>query len=111
MDLISFEDFRKSDIKIGKIIQAERIMDSDKLYKLQVDIGKEKIIQIVSGLVEYYTAEKLLGKKIAVLVNLSPAKFRGEESQGMLLCAVDEEEKKCVLLTPEKDIKEGSRVC
>ena len=78
--------------------------------KRQVDVGFEKPIQIVSSLVPYYTAEEIKDTKLIVLVNLEPAKFRGEVSEGMLLCAEKESENKVVLLTVEKDIDAGSPV-
>lgn len=106
MSEITFDEWKKLELKVGKITDVEKIPQKDKLYKIQVDIGKP--IQIVSSLVPYYTKEELLGKKIIVLVNLKPAKLGGEESNGMLLCA--EKDDKCVLLTVEKDIVAGSQV-
>ena len=110
MNQISFNEWKKLEIRVGKILKVERVPKTDKLYKLQVDIGKEKPIQIVTGLVPHYQEEELQDRKIIVLVNLEPAKFAGEISEGMLLCAVDETVDKCVLLTVEKDIKVGSIV-
>lgn len=81
-----------------------------KLYKLQVDIGYEKPIQIVTSLVPYYTEEGLKNQKIIVLVNLKPAKFVGETSEGMLLCAEKENGSECVLLTVQKDIDVGTPI-
>jgi len=109
-DKISYEYFKKLDLRVGKILEAVKVVDSDKLYRLKVDIGEKESIQIVTGLVDYYKEDELIGKKIVVVVNLEPAKFRGEMSNGMLLCAVDETEGKCVLLCPEKDIKPGCLV-
>jgi tRNA-binding protein len=97
-------------MKVGKILKVERVADTDKLYKLQVDTGGEKPIQIVTSLVPYYKEEELQDRKIIVLVNLEPAKFAGELSEGMLLCAENKEEGTCVLLTVEKDIKPGTDV-
>jgi methionine--tRNA ligase beta chain len=77
------------------------------LYKIIVDIGKKEI-KIISSLADYYTIDELIGKKIIVLVNLEPAKFCGEISEGMLLCA--EKDGKCILLTTEKDIEQGAKV-
>ena len=110
MNQISFNEWKKLEIRVGKILKVERVPKTDKLYKLQVDIGKEKPIQIVTGLVPHYQEEELQDRKIIVLVNLEPAKFAGEVSEGMLLCAVDETDDKCVLLSVEKDIKVGSIV-
>ena len=108
MNQISFNEWKKLEIRVGKILKVERVPKTDKLYKLQVDIGKEKPIQIVTGLVPFYSEEELLNRKIIVLVNLEPAKFKVEISEGMLLCAVDEKEDKCVLLTVEKEVKSGT---
>ena len=108
MDKIMLDDFKKLDIRVGKILSVEEIVGADKLYKLQVDIGEKLPVQIVTGLVPYYNEGELQGKKIIVLVNLEPAKFKGEISQGMLLCAVSKDE--CVLLSIEKDIAQGSPI-
>ena len=85
-----------------------KVENADKLYKLQVDIG-EKVIQIVSAIVPFYKEDELLGKKIVVIVNLEPTKFRGELSEGMLLAAGEKTE--CVLLTTLSDVKAGTKVC
>lgn len=110
MDKITFDEWKKIEMKVGKIVQVERVPKTDKLYKLQVDIGGENPVQIVTGLVPFYTEEELKDRKIIVLTNLAPAKFAGEESNGMLLCAENEEKGTCVLLTIEKDIEPGTIV-
>ncbi len=107
---ITFADWKKLEMKVGKVIKVERVPKTDKLYKLQVDIGGLKPIQIVTSLVPYYKKEELKDKKIIVLVNLEPAKFAGETSEGMLLCAENEDGSKCVLLTVEKDIEAGTTI-
>jgi tRNA-binding protein len=109
MDQINFKDWKKLKIQVGKIIEVIRVPRTDKLYKLQVDIG-EKTIQIVSSLVPFYKEEELLNKKIIVLVNLKPTKFAGELSEGMLICAEKEDESECVLLTVEKNIDIGTLI-
>ena len=109
-DQISFEDWKKLDIKVGKVTEAERVPKTEKLYKLIVDIGEESSIQIVTSLVPYYSENELIGKSIIVLVNLKPTKFAGEVSEGMLLCAEKEDESECVLLTVDKDIEEGTNI-
>ena len=83
---------------------------ADKLYKVQIDIGRENTVQTVTSLVDYYTQEELLGKIVVVLVNLEPAKMRGELSQCMLLCAETEDASKSILLTPEKEIELGTKI-
>ena len=103
----TIEDWAKLDIRIAEILSAERVPKTERLYKIQLDIGGEKR-QIVSGMVPFYTAEELVGKKIAVITNLKPAKFGGELSEGMLLAA--EHEGDCVLLVVDKDIPSGAPV-
>jgi methionine--tRNA ligase beta chain len=107
---ISIDDFKKVDMRVGKILSVEKIPNRDKLYKLQVDIGEEKPRQIITGLVPYYKPEELLGKYIIVLTNLKPAKFAGEISDGMLLAAESEDHSKCVILTVDKEIEVGTRI-
>ena len=109
MDQINFKDWKKLKMQVGQILEVTRVPKTDKLYKIQVDLGDKKI-QIVSSLVPYYTEEELLNKKIVVLVNLKPKKFAGELSEGMLICAEKEDESECVLLTIEKDIDIGTRI-
>jgi len=110
MDQVEYSDFKKLDMKTGKIVEVSRVPKSDNLYKLKVDIGKEQPIQIVSSLVPHYTQDELLNKRIIVLVNLKPTKLCGELSEGMLLCAEKEDESECLLLTPEKEIDNGTPV-
>ena len=107
LEQINFKDWKKIKMQVGQILDVERIPKTDKLYKIQVDIGNKKI-QIVSSLVPYYKEEELLNKKIIVLVNLKATKFAGELSEGMLICAEKDDESECVLLTVEKDIEIGT---
>jgi len=107
---IIIDDFKKVDMRVGKILSVEKIPNRDKLYKLQVDIGEEKPRQIITGLVPYYSTDELLGKQIIVLANLKPAKFAGEISEGMLLAAETEDHSKCVILTVDKEIEVGTRI-
>ncbi len=109
MEQISFDEWKKLEMKVGKIVEIEKVPKTEKLYKLKVDIG-EKSIQIVTSLVPYYKEEELIDKKIIVLINLKPAKFGGEVLEGMLLCAEKEDGSECVLLTVEKDIEIGTQV-
>lgn len=106
-NLISINDFAKVHLKIGKVIHAERVEGSNKLVKLQVDTGESR--QIVAGIGKSYAPEDLQGKKIVVVTNLKPAKLMGVESQGMLLAATDDSGEP-VILTPEKDVKEGASI-
>jgi len=107
MDTITFEDFKKIEIRMGKIISCEKVENADKLLKLQVDFGDFQR-QIVSGIAESFSPEELVGKKLPFIVNLEYRKFKGEESQGMLM-AIDAEEK-TVLLESSEDVKEGTLV-
>ena len=104
MESISFDDFKKIEIRIGKIISAEKVMGSKKLLKLEVDFNTEKR-QILSGIAQFYQPENLIGKLCPFVFNLAPRILMGIESQGMMLCADDGGP---VLLHPEKEIKTGS---
>ncbi|MEM0483908.1 MAG: methionine--tRNA ligase subunit beta [Pyrobaculum sp.] len=108
MSLVSLEDFKRLDIRIGKVVEATRVEGSRKLIKLIVDLGAEKR-QIIAGLAEFYRPEDLVGKYVVVLANLQPKKIMGLESQGMILATCD----KPVLLSIEKggDEHVGERVC
>lgn len=110
MEEISYGDFKKLDIRVGKILSAERVPNSEKLYKVQIDAGLDRPRQTVTSLVDYYTAEELVGKTVVVLVNLAPARMRGEVSECMLLAAETPDAATCVLLTPEKDIAPGTTI-
>ena len=105
---LSYKDFKKLDIRIGTVESCEKVEGSDKLYKLMVDCGEEEQRQILSSLVDWYTAEELVGKVIPVLVNLKPAKIFGQMSYGMLLAAEVGDD--CVLLTTDRDILNGAKI-
>jgi methionyl-tRNA synthetase len=104
---ISIEEFRKLDIRIGKILDAKKIEKSKKLLKLLVDIGDEKR-QLVAGIAENHRPEDLIGKLVVVIANLKPAKIMGVESKGMILAA--DVGGKAVLLVPEKEVAAGTKV-
>ena len=106
-NLISINDFMKVELRIGKVVSAERVKKSEKLLKLQVDTGG--IRQIVAGIGKAYSPEDLVGKKVVVITNLQPAKLMGQESNGMLLAATGSEGSP-VILVPEKDVEEGSKI-
>lgn len=108
--LISFDQWQKIEMKVGKVIKVEKIPNRDRLYKLQVDLGEKRPRQIITGLVPYYSEKELEGKLIVVLTNLKPAKFAGEISEGMLLCAEKSDGSKCVLLTVDKEIDPGTKI-
>ena len=109
METIKFDDFAKIDLRIAKIISAEKVEGADKLLKLIVSLGNEER-QIVAGIAQHYSPEELIGKKIALVANLEPKKLRGVESQGMLLAAVKGNDEEIALLVPDKDIEEGTKV-
>ena len=108
MDTISFEDFKKVEIRIGKITACEKIVDADKLLKLQVDFGEFGQRQIVSGIAETYTPEELVGKSLPFVINLEYRRLRGEESQGMLMATGVEG--KVILLEPSGEVPPGTEV-
>jgi len=110
MEEISFDEWKRLKMKVGSIVEVERIPRTEKLYKLQVDIGVEKPVQIITSLVPYYTEEELKDQKIIVLVNLKPTKFAGEISEAMLICAEKEDGSECVLLTVQKEIDVGTPI-
>ncbi len=106
MSIITFEEFKKVDLRVGKVIKAEDVKGSKNLIRLIVDLGEEKR-QIITGLKRWYRPEDLLGKYVIVVVNLQPRKIMGLESQGMIL-ATDTETP--VLLTVEREVPPGSRI-
>ena len=108
MDTIDFETFKKVEIKMGKIISAEKVEEADKLLKLQVDFGEFQR-QIVSGIALSYSPEEIVGKTLPFIVNLEYRKFKGEESQGMLM-ATGSGQEDIVLLEPNKEVIPGSEV-
>jgi methionyl-tRNA synthetase len=105
---ISFEEFRRLDIRTAKVLAAERVENTDKLLKLQIDIGGEQR-QIVAGIAQQYDADQLAGKTIVVVANLAPAKIRGVESKGMLLAAVTGRDE-LALLTTDKEFPVGASI-
>jgi len=107
-DTISFDDFAKMDIRIGTILEAQKMPKADKLLILKVDTGLD-IRTIVSGIAEHFTTEEVIGKKVTVLVNLVPRKLRGIESQGMILMTSDQTGK-LSFLNIEHQVKNGAVV-
>lgn len=107
---IAFDDWKKLELKVGRVVKAEQHPNADKLYVLLADMGKgEQDRQLVAGLKEHYTLDEIMGKSIIVLVNLQPAVIRGTESNGMLLAAEDSDGK-VRLLTTDGDVKAGAKV-
>ena len=105
---ISFEDFQKLDLRIGKVVNVEEPPNSKNILKLTVDFGSEKRTA-VAGLKQYYTPEDLIGKKFVFILNLEKRKIMGIESECMILAA-DDGKGNIVLLQPEKEIEIGSKI-
>ena len=107
-ETIDFEDFTKLDIRIGTILEAEKVVKTKKLLKLKVDVGIDTRT-IVSGIAESFSPEDIIGQQVSVLVNLAPRKIRGVESQGMILMT-DTPDGKLAFVEPEKAVKNGQEV-
>jgi len=107
-ETIEFDDFTKIDMRVGTILEAEKVEKADKLLKLKVDTGID-IRTIVSGIAESFMPEEIVGKQVTVLVNLAPRKIRGIESQGMLLLT-DKEDGKLTFLVPEEKTANGVNI-
>ena len=105
---VTFDDFSKLDIRLGTILEAERLPKADKLLKLVVDTGIDKRT-IVSGIAEHYSPEEIIGKTVSVLLNLEPRKIRGVESQGMILMA-ENSDGKLSFMSPEKGFEAGGEI-
>jgi methionyl-tRNA synthetase len=105
---ITIDDFRKVDLRVAKVMQCESLPKSEKLLKLDLEVGQEKR-QILAGIAQHYKPEDLVGKSVVVVFNLQPAKLMGHESQGMLLAASDGTGR-LVILSPASDIGSGSIV-
>jgi methionyl-tRNA synthetase len=106
---ITIDDFTKVEMRVGEVKSAERVQGADKLLKLMVDIGDE-VRQIVAGIATSYEPETLVGRKVAVVINLAPRKLRGVESNGMILAASSGPDGKPVLAGFLEDIPVGSRL-
>lgn len=109
MDNITFDEFKKLDLRVGEIKTAEEIPGADKLYKLSVDLGGE-VRELVAGIKLYYEKDPLIGRKIVVLTNLEPRTIRGITSHGMLLAASNEDKSSLAVLALEKDLPNGSKI-
>lgn len=105
---ITIEEFAKLDIRVGKVLKAERVPGARKLMRLEVDLGEERPRQLVAGLVGSYEPEELVGMSVVVLANLKPRRFMGVLSEGMLLAA--DVNGRPVLLTVAGEVPPGSRV-
>ncbi|MEG2084689.1 MAG: methionine--tRNA ligase [Clostridia bacterium] len=106
---ISIDDFAKINLRVGKVVACEPVPKTEKLLKLTVDLGEEKLRTIVSGIALSYTAQQMVGKQIVVVANLKPCKLRGILSEGMILCASDSQGK-LAIVSPEVQMDAGSEV-
>jgi len=107
--VITIEDFQKVELRVATILSAERVPGTEKLLKLQIDLGSERR-QLVAGIAKHYTPEELIGKQIVVVTNLQPAVIRGVESQGMLLAASTDDSSQLALVTLQRPVPNGCRV-
>ncbi len=108
-DTITFDDFTKIKLRVGRVIEASEHPNADKLLVLKVDLGDEQR-QIVAGLKAFYDPESLVGKNLIIVANLAPRKMRGLESQGMLLAASTPDHSQVIIATTDADIPPGSAV-
>lgn len=104
---IQYDDFAKLDIRIGEVVAAELVPETDKLIKCTIDFGEFGTRTIVSGIAEWKKPEDLVGKQLPYIVNLAPRMLRGVESQGMLLALSDKNG--LALLIPERSVEKGTR--
>jgi len=105
--MINFEEFQKIELRVAKIIKAEKVEGSEKLLKFEIDLGAEKR-QLIAGIAQFYQPEDLIGREIVVVVNLEPRTIFGLESRGMLLAADDDGGP--VLLKPDKEVPPGTKI-
>lgn len=105
--MINFEDFAKVELKVGTILEAEEVEESEKLIKCKVDLGEGEPRQILAGVKQWYKAEDLKGKQVVVAANLEPRMMMGLESQGMMLAADGE---KPIFLKPSSKVPAGTKI-
>jgi methionyl-tRNA synthetase len=108
MDMISFDEFKKMDLRVGEILSAEKVPGTDKLLKIEINLGTEKRT-MVAGVADVYAPEEMVGKKLVVIANLKPAVIRGIESQAMLLAA-ETSDGKAIIPFFDRDVPAGSKV-
>ena len=108
-DEITFDDFSKMDIRIGTVLEAEKVKGADKLLKLKIDTGIDTRI-VVSGIAQFYTPEEMLNKQVSILVNLAPRKIKGIESKGMILMAENDKGELSLVSPTKENVNNGSNV-
>ncbi len=106
--MISIDDFLKIELRVGTVLEAEEVEESDKLIKLKIDLGEDAPRQVLAGVKQWYKPEDFVGKQVVVVANLEPRMMMGQESQGMMLAADSEEGP--VFLTVPKSVKSGTKV-
>lgn len=115
---MTIDEFKQSDLRVGKVMSAERVEGSEKLLRLQIDLGERigegeasqpVLRQILSGIGKVYTPEEMVGKRVVIIANLDPRMMMGFESRGMLLAASGEDGKP-IILTLERDVRPGARI-
>ena len=109
-DEVKFSEWQRLDLRVGKILSVEDHPNADKLYIIEVDLGKLGKRKLVAGLKEHYKPKDLKGKLCIVFTNLEPAMLRGVKSEGMILAAVSEDHKEVKIIQPAKEIELGSKV-
>ena len=107
MERVSFEEFKKLDIRVGKVISAERVKGSKKLVELKIDIGGE-VKRAVAGIAEFYDPDEVVDKLVVVVINLQPKKIFGLKSEVMILAAFDG--RRLAILQPDKEVPLGTQV-
>jgi methionyl-tRNA synthetase len=105
---ITIDDFKKVQLRVGKVLECTEHANANKLLVLKVDLGNGEVRQVVSGIKQWYQPAQLVGKSVVLVANLAPAQLRGVQSQGMILAATSGDQ--VIVLTPEKDAAPGSKV-
>jgi methionyl-tRNA synthetase len=108
MENITFDHFKTMELRVAEIKTCEDIEGADKIYKITVDMGEERVL--VAGIKQFYTKEELIGKKVVVVANLEPRALRGVTSHGMILASSMEDKSALTLITIDKAIPNGSKV-
>ena len=106
---IGIEDFEKVELKVGTVVECQKVEKADKLLCSKIDLGEGRLRTIVSGIAKYYSPEEMIGKQVVVVTNLKPVKLRGILSEGMVLCASDKDNN-LSLVSPIVKMKEGSEI-
>lgn len=107
---VEYEDFAKLELRVGRVVSAERVPGSRKLLRLIVDVGGEER-QVIAGIARWYDPEDLVGKNVVVVSNLKPKRIAGIVSQGMILATGCEGGEDVAIITPERPVPSGTKVC